>query len=350
MIFTLNNLETSQLLETVQEPTEETANNRRQSQPEDNLTRIRAPIQQMYTYLRNTHPEAKFLRWSDTKDFVSLPNEDELLPNDFTTLSLYFDRIRPKQTTGRCYVRFRLHENDIEKIKVALEVWGEFNGYQISRCLIQAEHSTPIGWLLYSSQYTDTESLCKKLFNQTGFEWGMKIGAVTKADKDKQFKDRVKAQVIYVPSDCDMIASAKASMIFSSTVKTDLLQPQDKYIFVHQENRLNDRTSKEAFLTFINRQAAHLEYLVATPANIFEKSIDILLRTNSGARITIQEMVLNIVSKDEKSEGYNAPLFHALDFSDDTSKVYFNNRKGPGGISFIFSYYQYNQCEAMAMI
>ena len=351
IIFTLDSLESSQLLETVEEPSStSTTNQQQQSRQETNLSRIRAPIQAMYAFLKTKHPETRFLRWSDNKDFATLPNEEEQIPTDLATLSLYFDGIRPKQSYGRVYIRFRVHHNDVHMIGTELESWAFSKGYQISRCLIQSENSSPIGWLLYSSQYTDTETLCQKLFRMTGFEWGMRIGAVSKADSSKQFKDRVKAQIIYVPTECDMIASAKASMIFSSTVQKEVLQPEDKYIFVHQENRLTDRRSKEAFVTFVNRQEVHLDNLMAMPANIFEKPIDQLFRTNSGVKVTLQEIVLNINNYDKKSIGFNAPLFHAIDFTEDSSKLYFNNRKGPGGASFVFSFYEYNQCEATAMI
>jgi hypothetical protein len=45
-----------------------------------------------------------------------------------------------------------------------------------------------IGWLFYSSQYTDTHHLSKYLKRTTGFEWGFKLGSITKSDKKEEGK------------------------------------------------------------------------------------------------------------------------------------------------------------------
>ena len=73
--------------------------------------------------------------------------------------------------------------------------WARAIGYAFSKCIVQAENSANIGWIVYSTQFTDTEYLKKYLQDQTRVlyprvevDWGFKIAAVTKTDIFKDGK------------------------------------------------------------------------------------------------------------------------------------------------------------------
>ena len=67
-----------------------------------------------------------------------------------------------------------------------MNMWSSMNNYLLNKCTIQAYSSTDIGWIVYSSEFTDTERLKKYLEWITYFEWGFKMGVLTNANA---FKD-----------------------------------------------------------------------------------------------------------------------------------------------------------------
>ena len=61
--------------------------------------------------------------------------------------------------------------------------WASLNNYPLSECVIQAVSSTNIGWMVYSSQFTDVQYMKKFMSSQEpGIEWGFQILAVSNSD------------------------------------------------------------------------------------------------------------------------------------------------------------------------
>ena len=61
--------------------------------------------------------------------------------------------------------------------------WSQLNGYGFNECITKMENSTNIGWLVYSSQFTDIDHLNRYMEKDAlKVEWGFKLGAITNAD------------------------------------------------------------------------------------------------------------------------------------------------------------------------
>lgn len=86
----------------------------------------------------------------------------------------------------------------------------------------------------------------------TGFEWGFKLGSITKSDKKEegkpvQWKNRLKAMVIHVPTQKADVAVTKFLLLLKAkpTIK-DETAPLflNRYLFIQQENTLVDVNSR----------------------------------------------------------------------------------------------------------
>ena len=157
----------------------------------DPLLRTRKALIEFYTQLKNIDTEAKILTWKEGKKTIMLPDNTEQFPMDAVTIASFFEGFNPRRKQVRLYFRIRIYSPKMQdRLYTELNYWAQLNGKGIQKCIIQYEESTNIGWLVYSSQYTDIEHLQKymrgysmNINSSHNFEWGFKMIAITKADE-----------------------------------------------------------------------------------------------------------------------------------------------------------------------
>ena len=321
----------------------------------ETFSRIRIHLLEIYQSMKNIDKDSKLLKWSDNKEYKTLGDstEDEDFPTDPATLALYFPGFRPKQTSGRVFTRIRIHTpNNIEKLSEDLKEWAILYGHNLNRCVIQAENSEMVGWLLYSSQYTDIDHMAKFLRSKRDWEWGLKLGPITKSDKHLNYKDRAKAMFIYVPKGFEVASASQVSSIFSSkALIPELLGIEERYQFVPPEHKMANTESRKMYTQYVDRQKVHQQYLKAHFCNIFQTDIDSLLIDKiEKVSISIREMILNITVAPDVEFQKPPNLFASIDFTSDSKRQYFDGRPGPGGPGYIITYYSMYEGEALAMI
>jgi hypothetical protein len=227
----------------------------------------------------------------------------------------------------------------------------------IYRCIIQEEHSTPIGWLFYSSQFTNTQHLSKYLQRETGFEWGFKLGSITKLDEKEDrkavsWKNRLKAMIVYVPTRKSEVAITKISLLLQAK-KAEINQAPlfyQRYLFIQQENTMVDINSRLQYKHILSRQRSHLDSIKAKFILSIDVDIDKRLETSEGGYFSLREMILAINNRQDGESWDPIPLFHSIDFCPDSSKVWIGNSMGPGGPGHIITYYNVMEAEALQMI
>jgi hypothetical protein len=199
---------------------------------------------------------------------------------------------------------------------------------------------------------------------KTGYEWGYKLGACTESDSmttdpeteeqvRAQWKDRVKALFIYVPHDKAMEAKtviADLMEISSSTASKQIPELSDKFLFMHPERQMSDEPSKLYYQQIVAKHISHSRHLRITIANVFDQPIDLPIVTRQKEYISLRQLVLSIRVTNKHSDFLHASLFHGLDFTEDSGKVYLNGVPGPGGPAYIFSYYEPMAAAAEEMI
>jgi hypothetical protein len=103
------------------------------------------------------------MKWlSKVIERVALP---ELLPTDPVKLSEYFEGYNPKTEEGkRQFFRVRISSAINKKSIIASgKAFTAPHGGSFNILLVNVEESTEIGYLIYSSRYTDTDHLSKFL-------------------------------------------------------------------------------------------------------------------------------------------------------------------------------------------
>jgi hypothetical protein len=146
-------------------------------------------LKELITEIKNLDKHAKIISWKDTKTYNVLEGCADDLPTTATGLGQFFEGMRLKREQGRQYLRFRLHTSkNVNRLETQLSEWARLANYSFYRCVVQAEHSIAIGWLLYSSQYTNTYHLSTYLQCITGFEWSFHLGSITKSDEHEDGK------------------------------------------------------------------------------------------------------------------------------------------------------------------
>ncbi len=321
---------------------------------ESAFSRIRTPLLEVFQQIKKIDENAKLMKWSDKKEFKTLDStNDSDFPSDPAELALYFPGLRPKQTSGRVFVRVRIHSPQRkENIVSEMVEWARLYSINFNKCVVQTESAEIAGWLLYSSQYMDTDHMASFLQSKTGFEWGLRLGAITNSDKNIAYKDRVKAMILYVPSGMGNQGANQASNYFSSKEYIPEVHGiEERYQFVPPEQKVAGPAGKKMFLQYVERQRAHQQLLKGHFCNLFAKDIDTsIMDKREKIAVSIREMVLNIYTAPDSDFNIPPYLFVSVDFTLDSKRQFFDGRPGPGGPGYIFSFYSKYQGEAIQMI
>ena len=113
----------------------------------------------MCTQMEIIDDEAKIISWRNKHNFTFMNTAD--FSEDIADIAKYFNGFRQNmQPERRLYIKMGIHTpNDPKRILRELRQWTQLYGYTISECMIQADNASYIGWIAYSSYYTDTGKL-----------------------------------------------------------------------------------------------------------------------------------------------------------------------------------------------
>ena len=211
---------------------------------------IKSMLQAIYARLMKIDPKSSLMSWSNKhKDGASYLSIDDCkeLPDDAVILKKYFNGLNLKRKSGRIYIRFRFHAENQHQVYLDMKEWASANGYSMVECVIQTESSTNIGWMVYSSQYTDIDYLKSYIFDEIGIEVGFKMGAITSTDiwkdndqlKKTEWKDRKKALAVHADSEQANAAISGIAKLFEPTSSISDLTYQsstkDRFLFTRPE-------------------------------------------------------------------------------------------------------------------
>ena len=337
----------------------------KQTKNKDPATLIKRMLDILYAQLLYFDPQFKLLSWSSNHKkgptYMKL-GKSKAMPNNALFLKKYFDGLNLRRKSGRMYIRFRFHSTQQDKVYMDMKEWANAEGHRLSECVIQTENSTNIGWLVYSSQYTDTEYLKCLIMDELGFEVGFKLSAITNTDtwedeeqkKLTEWKNRKKALSVHVDTECANAAVAGIAKLFEpislSTQLTYNTTVKDKFLFTRPEYTI-PREHCLKYKKLINRQSAHSKRLMADLNNDIIVDLDMIISSTAHniSKTTLRSLILNIRST-SSPQTYNMLLFQGIDFTPNSKEVWINGIKGQGGPAHIFSFYSIFEAEARMMI
>jgi len=149
--------------------------------------RVREVFIELTSQIKKHDNEARMISWKTTPNYTYL--NDTNFPEDVASIATYFQGYCSNlKADRRVYVKFGIQTpNDQTSMQSYLSTWAGLYGYNINKCIIQAESASYIGWLAYSTPHMDTEILREELTNRSNFEWGFKQVTVTESDKEKKW-------------------------------------------------------------------------------------------------------------------------------------------------------------------
>ena len=316
------------------------------------VQRLKEVLQSLVVQAKIHDADAKIISWSTSNNFTYLP---ETFPDDLATIAKYFKGVTAKvKADKRIYLRFGIHtHHNARLLEEHLSNWASLYAYTFRKCIIQAESEALIGWLVYSTQFTDTEVLRKDLMEATNWEWGFKLGSVTSDDKEEKWNKRIKALGVYVPDSVQEFALAEIGNYLESNENSlaGLPTMKDKFMFVQTEKVMStDTESHSYFKEMVERHQTHVEALAVQLTTSIKVDIDRPYMTRSGYKLTLRDMILQIKVQDRKNKLFGMNLFHSIDFHCDSSKLWLGTTTGPGGSCHVLTFYKATRSEAIKMI
>lgn len=326
---------------------------------EDKDTEGKTPAQRLrdilITFVTQMHiydPQAKIISWKTDPNFSYMDNDE--FPTQIAQIAQYFNGYRANvKADRRIYLRVGVHTPSSQsQLYSFLCTWMELYGYTFNRCIIQAENAAYIGWLAYSTAYTDPEIFRKRLVEQSNFEWGFKLVAITTSDQDKQWMKRLKAVGIYVPAQMQNIAKLVLCQQIHPYEDTSIKIPDftDKYLFVEPEKVYASKAGQLYYKKIVNRHRLHSDSVRAEFSFGIKEDLDREFNVGNNLVISIRDIILDLRVNDPDNPLYGSRLFHSVDYWIDSSKVWIDNNKGPGASSHVFTYYKQATSEASEMI
>lgn len=303
---------------------------------------LRLFLYSFYEFLKSLDKNLKIITWKGVgpggKGWYSLPDKLTEFPDEVFKLNKYFDGIRPKQLSGRVFLRLRattiLSEREfIQRVRD----WAEFRDANFFKCVLQDETSIQIGWIWYSSNYDNIDLWKKNLTNITGHEWGFRMAACTKSDEKLPWRERAKAIAVYVPLDIWMIDQKEIEKIFA--IENKYLYPwTNNTIFCRPEQEVEE-AEKGRYTETLQRHQIHSEKLRARIVDYIEVDIDRQLEDRNGKKITLRQIILSIPTTSQLVIYKGGFLFHGINYTQDSSELWFDKTRGPGGSGYVLTYY-----------
>ena len=298
--------------------------------------------------------DAKIISWKTAPNFTYL--DPKAFPEDIVGIATFWNGFRASlKADKRIYMKVAVHTpNSQENLQANISNWMELHSYSFKKCIIQAKSASYIGWLAYSTPYTDVEVIKENLEDISKFEWGFKQVAVSNTDKDQPWLSRLKAVGVYVPSQMEQIAKAIIGEHLEATIQSELTMPEysDKYLFVRPKKEMMSNKQKQLYYKdIIQRHKTHCNAIHAKLSFDIRVNLDQIFHyKNANLDLSLRDIILDIKVSDKDNPLYGTNLFHAVDFVGDSSKLWIDNQLGPGGSCHIFSFYKQTESEATTMI
>ena len=314
--------------------------------------KVRDILATFYSQMRKYDSKARLITWRTKPDFSQLGDN---FPTDIAQIAMYFNGYRSNiKADKRMYFRISIHTpNSQSKLSQILSSWCRIFGYSITKCVIQAENSTCIGWLCYSSKFTDTEPLRKRLVSQSDFEWGFKLISVDDKQTSLPWNERLKAIGVYVPTEFRDIGL----MVIGEELEPDFNDPinipdfTDKFLFIEPQWTTKGNKSKDLYYKdILNRHDNHMDALRAEVSYGIHVDLDREFQCYENFGVSLRDIVLDLTVSDANNEFHGDRLFHSIDYVSDSSNLWIENKNGPGGSCVVFTYYNEVANEADTMI
>ena len=324
-----------------------------------NDTRLLAIVKNFFEHIKSFDDTAMVIEWSSKNDDAGVEAilRPDSLPSAPSDTQKFFEGFKGKDE-GPVYIRFRIITKfQAEEFKVNCKSWMKTNNCSLIKCPVQTEEAQDIGWLSYTSQFSDQDYIALQLSKVVGHEIGLKLaGIAPMAEADINWKTRTRALIGVTPR--EKALTAKNILIAKFREQKNILTgpPQANEIFQLSALLSLERdmaklpNCKTNFGLLLRRHQIYYRRIAAKMVTWIGVVLYLKKLKTPKETTTLRKMIINIRSTDPAKE--NVKLFQSIDFVEDGSKVYFPDEKRTGAATsgHIFQYFKTLHDEATVMI
>ena len=323
-----------------------------------NDTRLLANVKSLFEHIRSFDDTSMVIEWSSKNDDsgVEAIIRPDAIPSAPSDTQKFFAGFKGKDE-GPVYLRFRIITKfKAEDFLVNCKSWMKSNKCSLIKCAVQTEEAQDIGWLTYTSQFSDQNYIAKQLSIVVGHEIGLKLGGIAPmAEADLNWKTRTRALIVVAPREKALTAKniLLAKFREQKNVLTGTTQANEIFqlsaLLPLEQDMAKLPNCKTNFGILLRRHQIYYRRIASKMVTWIGVDLDKKQRTPKGTT-TLRKMILNIRSSDPSKK--NLKLFQSIDYVEDGSKVYFPEEKRTGAATsgHIFQYFQTLHEEATVMI
>jgi hypothetical protein len=298
----------------------------------------------------------QLLPWDGIEHEDILPISDSSqIPKNLKALQVYCKGMNRRSTKTK-WLQIRIRYNERRSLSAHLDTWLTSNGCQLSMLEIQSPESVHLGYLIYTTNFTDIECIKKYLTdNSEGtIQWAVSMKALDN-DFSKQWKDRNKALAVSCDRENEIYGSKFLKGKFSFTKNNKRLRKplQSVYYFLPTLQRaMMENVLPDIYMRLVDRNYVNMRMIQATFSNDILEDLDKEINTLNHGTLTLRKMItlITVSVKDIETDVMDEiPMFHAVDFTMDASKVWFQGAQGPTSPGVIFSFNSLFELEARRM-
>ena len=181
----------------------------------------------------------------------------------------------------------------------------KLNNCSIIKCPVQTEEAEDIGWLSYTSQYSDQEYIALQLEKVVGHEIGLKLAGITPmAESSLNWKVRTRALIVVSPR--ERALTAKNILLAKFREQKNILTgpPQANEIFKLsgllplEQNMAKLPNCKTNFGLLLRRHQIYYRRIAAKKVTWIGIDLDKKFRTPKGSTTLRKNDLINITSTD----------------------------------------------------
>jgi hypothetical protein len=286
---------------------------------------LKQKIDEVLNILTTADPSARLLPWKTAKQstFPAITTTDET-SGSFADIYLNRSWLGNLEQKHRLYFKIYVgHDEDYNDVIVQeFDAWSSHPDQNLKHCMIQAEETALIGWLLYSTQNIDLGSLSDAIYDELKLEVGLKWMDIRLSNKGTKSKAKqVKAIHVEVEKNKSRKITESLMKIYGRSFESIHNFPLGiRLRFCKTIDNAAYMTERTKLIKLRGRQHQLVEETSrATSAGIID--LEALLQPNSATDepTTLRMAIMAIESRESKT----TPLFRSVDISYNSEEYVF---------------------------
>lgn len=242
--------------------------------------------------------------------------EAKSIPNVISKLRIYFHRIQARSAGGRVFADVFVHHSiPMDDLKGDMEWFLKENQMAIYKKQLQVEETAQLGWLLYSTQALDNDTLSKAIEAEIGVEVALRWKYINSSKYLSDESERKKWMATHIEVEAKVAKKASRGLKRIYGSKSTLFPLGIRMRLVSEFREVKGNSSMMGKHTRLRvRQASFISLIDGYPSD----DIQMLDYEDNGT--TLRKMVMTIQSRNPKTPGN---LFHAIG-TDWRGRIIFN--------------------------